>query len=155
MLAVALLGACYGDADRFNERQAGLLCRLQEKCTDVDFGVGAANGQSCETNRVEELSQCTAACDYDPDAARRCIRGIKKALPPNFFGDGCDFEDATLDACAEVYTNCTPTFDDEPELSCDVPPPELLGCAVAGTTATPWPLVVIALGARRRRLRRP
>jgi MYXO-CTERM domain-containing protein len=150
LIGPALLGACYGDPDRFNEKQAELLCRLEDKCGG-DFGVDAEPGSTCEDTRIDELSMCTSACEYDEDAARSCIRGIKHALRGGVLGPNCEFEEGTIDDCARVYTDCEETLEDP--LSCDVPEPDL-SCAIDPDARTPWALALLGLAAALRYRRR-
>ena len=150
LIGAALLGACYGDPDRFNAKQAELLCTLEDKCGG-DFGVGSQPGVSCVDDRIDELASCADDCVYDVDAARSCIHGIKHALRGGLLGPNCEFADGTIEDCARVYTDCHPDLDEE--LSCEVPEPDL-GCSVGGDGGSWWALVMLvvtAAGARARR----
>lgn len=149
LIGPALLGACYGDPDRFNEKQAEVLCRIEDKC-GVDVGVGDTPGSSCVDGRVDELSTCASFCEYDEDAARSCIRGIKHALRGRgLLGPNCEYANGTLEDCARVYTSCEQPL--EEDLHCEVSPPDVT-CSIGSDARFPWALALLCIAVRRRRV---
>jgi MYXO-CTERM domain-containing protein len=154
LCGLALLGACYGDPDRFNRKEATLLCDLQDKCDDFEFHLDEVPGQSCEDTREEQLASCTDVCEYDEDAAADCARALRKALRPGIGGPDCGLHDGALAICSLVYTECRPL--PEEQLACEVPEPEFVGdCSVESdaprSSALAWLGLVALLRYRRRR----
>lgn len=143
------VGACYGDPDRFNAREAQQLCKLERDCSDWEFGLPEPEGVSCEEQRTNDLGRCNEVCEYDEDAARECIRGLRRANRPRVLGPDCGLDDDVVEACAAVYTQCEP--DPGEELFCEVPDPSSSCAVVPNAPASLAWLLLPWLGWWRRR----
>jgi hypothetical protein len=116
------IGGCYSDPDRFNTKQATVLCSLDQECAQDDgfWDYGLERGSECVGARERELERCNEHCDYDEEAARDCVKGLKQADRH----DECGLDSVDLDRCAEVYTNCEPVADGEEPLACAIQEPQ-------------------------------
>lgn len=152
LLALLVLpAACYEDPQRFNQRQAKLLCKLEGKCGDHVYVVGETEVALCGPTRGETLDRCAEVCEYDSEAAVLCARALRKALRPALFGPDCGLDDEGLDVCSDVYVNCEP--DPGEEVECSLPDGQLR-CTLGGTSPpTITLLLLLPWIARRRRCR--
>ncbi len=150
-MAAGLCG-CYRDADEFNAKAAGYVCEynaggpaepfldrtapIEDPPATSDARFEAYGGPNCEGEVEDNLSSCSARCEYSPRKARRCLRKLKRALRRGSYNDSdravcdrvyeCD-EDTEVDISAQCHIttqNCA--VGDQP------PPPVLLALGFLG-----------------------
>jgi MYXO-CTERM domain-containing protein len=153
--AALLASACFSDPEKFNDRQAVLLCTADRECTDWDYGIEGQLNEDCREARERELDRCNESCDYDEDAAQECIQELRKSIDSVFDSVECSLESADLSICAQVYTDCEIEDVDDP-LRCDVQEPEFTdnACSVSPAGGTPAALLGLVFAAALRRRRR-
>lgn len=107
---VALMLGCGSDAAprRFLRKQALLGCRTTKKCNKLAWNeLDHRNARECAREELDDfeddfVDQCE---DYDPQAARECLQGMRAVRRT------CDAEaasDSQVDACAEVCGKVRP-----------------------------------------------
>lgn len=105
-LPVALVGmltcACSITPEQFARSEARASCRLAKRCNRQQFVEDYDTVRECTRDALDEYSPEEFAddCeDFDREAARKCLRGIRQARR------SCDPEapdDELVEACAEV-----------------------------------------------------
>jgi hypothetical protein len=139
------LGGCDADDQATFEAEAGaLVCEWNRTCaptlpndsifTSYSYPYSATS--SCEAEFAEDREFCYG-CDFNPGAAKRCIKNLEEAL------DTCNPE-MDFSGCDKVYKSC----DD-----CDIDQPWQWQCGVvddSGPIPGLFTLGLIVLGIRRR-----
>ncbi len=88
---VGITAGCYSNPDAFAKRASELTCELLDVCH-----------LPCDEDLAREsLEEAGEDCDYNPAAARACIRELRRAIRE----EDCDGHDEN-DACDDVYSDC-------------------------------------------------
>lgn len=95
-----VLAACGMSEDKFQDRFSELSCEALFECTDdavLEF-LPFDSVDSCMKYMGLAWSSIPDDCDYDPAAAKRCIKEVQDL--------SCDGDNDTPSACEDVYDGC-------------------------------------------------
>ena len=101
LVGTAAVG-CSANEESFSESVTRIGCQYERKCSNEDWEYPSV--RACVKDRFdEELDMFTDFCgadDYDAEAARRCLRALRKNR--RACGDAYDEVDELTETCSQV-----------------------------------------------------
>ena len=141
------LSACHQASDEFLQERAEQLCKANDCCADEELYYTDARypDNQCVEHELDVLAECPDKCEYDEDAALKCIRAIRGIKLE------CDMSDDRFKDCKNVFT-CEDPGDQE---ACNAKPIEkdvTSSCSVTGDSSPglAWAILLL-FGIRRQR----
>lgn len=149
-LLVGTSVGCLFQEDEFVTEYAAEVCRLVRECGRELRLPGESeplpSTSACEDRIEAHYASCTAGCDYIPRKARRCLRRLRDNECNNPSGT---VDDETIPiVCNDVFRECQ---DDEQAQMCRAPSGCSIGDPRGSGSVLALGLLVLGLGARRRR----
>lgn len=100
---LGIAASCDGSPeDNYNEEVMDLALQIHERC-DERVGDNENTPTAFSIYKREDLDACAETCRFRAQAARKCIRRLKRMV------DSCDA--VSLMVCERVYVDCGPGFD--------------------------------------------